>query len=314
MTRSRLLAYAQLLRLPNVFTAFADIALAGCATGLIVEQPGVFLLLCLSSGCLYLSGMVWNDWFDFAEDAKARPFRPLPSGRVATRTAVLIGVALLLAGLGFAALAGLPGAEVVGVKVYADGSLGGATCAVSSTYRQGAVTAEAEWNTPLTELAELIGEFHRRWLSVAVHVNGDEAVEAVVGIFATLLAQDPWPDHAHRLEHASFVPRRLAMTLSRLGLTVVTFTGYLRRLGGRLTDLYGAAALSDVAPIAALLQGGVRVMGSSDFPCGPLEPIEGIDFLVRRIGVDGTPVNPAEGIELQDAVRLFSWSWSPSGP
>ena len=85
-----------------MFTAFADIALAGCATGLITERPGVLLLLCLASGCLYLAGMVWNDWFDFAEDAKARSFRPLPSGRITTGTAVRLGGTLMMLGLAFA--------------------------------------------------------------------------------------------------------------------------------------------------------------------------------------------------------------------
>jgi 4-hydroxybenzoate polyprenyltransferase len=67
------------------------------------------LLLALASGCLYLAGMVWNDVFDRAEDAQARPFRPIPSGRVSVRTAVILGVLLMASGLGFAALAGFPG-------------------------------------------------------------------------------------------------------------------------------------------------------------------------------------------------------------
>jgi 4-hydroxybenzoate polyprenyltransferase len=90
----RLLAFAQLLRLPNVFTAFADICLAGAATGAVTDRPGTFVLVLLASGCLYLAGMVLNDYFDRHEDAKARPFRPIPSGRVRQTTA--FGLALLL--------------------------------------------------------------------------------------------------------------------------------------------------------------------------------------------------------------------------
>jgi 4-hydroxybenzoate polyprenyltransferase len=51
--------------------------------------------------------MVWNDWFDRAVDARERPSRPLPSGRVAPRTAVRLGSGLLAAGVAFAGLAGL---------------------------------------------------------------------------------------------------------------------------------------------------------------------------------------------------------------
>lgn len=112
---SRRLAFAQLMRLPNVFTAFADIALAACIGAALAPgfPPSTFwlrvLLIALASGSLYLAGMVWNDVFDFDEDAKARPFRPLPSGRIAKRTAVRIGVALVALGLAFAGAAGVPG-------------------------------------------------------------------------------------------------------------------------------------------------------------------------------------------------------------
>ena len=94
MNNNRLLAYAQLLRLPNVFTSFADIALAGCAVGIFTDNPLSLLLLFAASGSLYLGGMVWNDVFDRAEDGRDRPFRPIPSGRIKLRTAIGIGCLL----------------------------------------------------------------------------------------------------------------------------------------------------------------------------------------------------------------------------
>jgi heme O synthase-like polyprenyltransferase len=114
MPHPRLLAFAQLLRLPNVFTAFADIALATCAGAAVMPDVPVSFwasaaMLALASGSLYLAGMVWNDVFDRGEDAEARAFRPIPSGRVKVRTAVLLGIGLIALGLGFAMLAGLPG-------------------------------------------------------------------------------------------------------------------------------------------------------------------------------------------------------------
>ena len=103
----RFLPYAQLLRLPNVFTAFADVLLGTLATAAWVVQPAGSALLLLASGCLYCSGMVWNDYFDFAEDKRDRPFRPLPSGKISRRTAAWLAAGLLLAGCAFAALAGI---------------------------------------------------------------------------------------------------------------------------------------------------------------------------------------------------------------
>jgi 4-hydroxybenzoate polyprenyltransferase len=107
MSDSRWLAYAQLLRLPNVFTAFADIALGVIvAQALPIEDTArpwwVWLGLFGASGCLYLAGMVWNDIFDRQEDARTRPYRPLPSRRVSLRAAVLLGSGLLMVGIALA--------------------------------------------------------------------------------------------------------------------------------------------------------------------------------------------------------------------
>jgi 4-hydroxybenzoate polyprenyltransferase len=105
----RFLPYAQLLRLPNVFTAMADICLAAFAVGALSSQLPAFFLLLLASSCLYCAGMVWNDYFDLEEDKRDRPLRPLPTGKVSLRTAALLGTALLLAGVSLAALAGTAG-------------------------------------------------------------------------------------------------------------------------------------------------------------------------------------------------------------
>lgn len=121
----RFLPLARLLRLPNVFTALADIALGLCATYAL--SPGVVddafawkaALLLAASGCLYSAGMVWNDYFDFAEDKRDRPFRPLPSSRIAIRTAVGIGAVLLLGGWACAAATGRTGAVVGGALAVA---------------------------------------------------------------------------------------------------------------------------------------------------------------------------------------------------
>src|SRR5262245_13729627 len=98
--------YARLVRLPNLPTALADIALAALAVGALPERWVGFLLLLSSSACLYMAGMVFNDVFDAEEDRRERPDRPIPSGQVHAREAVLLGVVLLVFGVLFAFAAG----------------------------------------------------------------------------------------------------------------------------------------------------------------------------------------------------------------
>jgi 4-hydroxybenzoate polyprenyltransferase len=93
------LAYLQLLRLPNVFTAWADVSMGSLlASGGAVEAR-FFLPILLSSSCLYLAGMVLNDVCDYQQDCRERPMRPLPSGRIRQSEATSLGIVLLLIGV-----------------------------------------------------------------------------------------------------------------------------------------------------------------------------------------------------------------------
>jgi 4-hydroxybenzoate polyprenyltransferase len=94
-------AYLELLRVPNLFTAAADVAM-GFLFVRRVWAPGdgwLLGLLVLASCLLYASGVVLNDLFDFAVDTHQRPERPLPSGRVSLRAARRLGWGLLLSGV-----------------------------------------------------------------------------------------------------------------------------------------------------------------------------------------------------------------------
>jgi 4-hydroxybenzoate polyprenyltransferase len=92
-------AWWQILRAANVFTAISNV-IAGF---LLVQgnwQPfGPLLLLMLTSALLYEAGMLLNDVCDADLDAKERPERPIPSGRIAKSSAKRVGSALLLGGV-----------------------------------------------------------------------------------------------------------------------------------------------------------------------------------------------------------------------
>jgi 4-hydroxybenzoate polyprenyltransferase len=111
---STLQSYLELLRLPNVFTAIADVAmgfffvLAGTAgANWAFDAAGwprpvgmvTFGLLAAASALLYSSGMVLNDVFDIELDREEQPYRPLPSGRIPIKSARWLGWQLLSLGI-----------------------------------------------------------------------------------------------------------------------------------------------------------------------------------------------------------------------
>jgi 4-hydroxybenzoate polyprenyltransferase len=99
---STLRTYARLCRFPAVFTAMADIFLGYLLTHPSLNPPQKFLGLLASSSGLYLAGMVLNDVFDREIDAKERPNRPIPSGKVPLKNAIGLAVLLIAVGTGAA--------------------------------------------------------------------------------------------------------------------------------------------------------------------------------------------------------------------
>ena len=104
------LAWLKLMRLPTVFTALTNI-LCGYLISTserdlptILSQPELWLLL-LSSAGLYLGGMVLNDVFDADLDARQRPERPIPSGRISRGSAGMFGGVLVAGGVAAAGAA-----------------------------------------------------------------------------------------------------------------------------------------------------------------------------------------------------------------
>jgi 4-hydroxybenzoate polyprenyltransferase len=99
-------SYLRLMRIPNVFTAFANVT-----AGVFLARGGQIeprdALVIVASGCLYCAGMVWNDYCDRQIDAQERPDRPIPAGEVTPRAAAALGGVLCALGLALTARHGL---------------------------------------------------------------------------------------------------------------------------------------------------------------------------------------------------------------
>jgi len=93
-----LIVYLKLGRVSNLPTVWSN-ALAGVLLAGGRPSPGAWVLLLLALSAFYLGGMYLNDAFDRAIDARERPERPIPSGRVSAVRVFSIGFGLLAAGV-----------------------------------------------------------------------------------------------------------------------------------------------------------------------------------------------------------------------
>ena len=105
--QSLLMAWARLLRLANVPTAWTNVLVAFLFAHGSWNPTGELVLFLLATSCLFCGGMVLNDVFDAEVDAVERPSRPIPSGVISMAAAWLVAIGLLLLGFAFAVAAGM---------------------------------------------------------------------------------------------------------------------------------------------------------------------------------------------------------------
>lgn len=147
-----------------------------------------------------------------------------------------------------------------------------------------------------------------RGLQVAIHCLGGWAIEQGLNALERALERFPAPRAPHRIEHFGEPAREQIARAAALGIMVVYQPSFLYQSGER-----AAAALAELgsdvppAPLRTMLDEGVQVAASSDFPCAPLEPLNGLYSLVSRRTRDGVAtVAPEEAISALEGLRLYT--------
>lgn len=185
---------------------------------------------------------------------------------------------------------------VIGLKAFADGTLGSRTARLLDEY------ADDPGNRGvLIELAAegRLGDWARAvagaGLSPAVHAIGDEAVRAVLDVFDTLD-----PASRPRLEHAQHVddrdlPRFAGRIASMQPLHKAFDGGYaLRRLGAR--------RLGTAFRFRGLADAGARLAFGSDWPVVSFDPLAGIRAAVTGLTTEGEPFATHENLTPAEAL------------
>ena len=156
--------------------------------------------------------------------------------------------------------------RVVGLKLFADGSLGARTARLSRDYSD-APGVRGKLLLASREIVALARPLVEKGFRVAVHAIGDEALAHVAEAFERLGGGGRL-----RVEHASVAGDREVAALGDLGVWVVVQPRFRvsdwwidRRLGDRLWMAYR---------FRSLLAAGARLALSTDSPVEPIDPAE----------------------------------------
>lgn len=189
----------------------------------------------------------------------------------------------------------------VGVKMMLDGALSGGTCRCRSPYRSATGTDNGLSILTPEEFERTVRALHAEGTRVAVHANGDDAVETVLDVFESL------PDRSirNRIEHCSIVDDALVARLAASRTIAVPFGPFVTLHGEKLTEYYGERTAMMCAH-RSLREAGVEVAGSSDFPLAPADPLLALHSLTTRTTARGTIVGAGQRIGVREALDVYT--------
>lgn len=195
--------------------------------------------------------------------------------------------------------------RVCGVKTFVDGAIGGRTCLMEEPF-EGSSDDYGIQTRSTEDLTDVVNQAQEMGSRVCVHANGDRAINLILDVFEKARERHSRPNLHHRIEHCTIVTEDIMQRMLRSGIIAVPFGSYVDYHGANLLDWYGEHRLQRMFAHRWFLDAGVGVAGSSDYPCGPFEPLRAIQSCVTRTGFDGAPIGLNQKIEPMEALWLYT--------
>lgn len=192
------------------------------------------------------------------------------------------------------------------LKLIADGSIQGYTGCLCQPYHDRPEVFGTEVIAP-PELNELVARAHSAGFQVAIHTNGDKAIDNALDAFEAALREAPRLDHRHRLEHAQTVREDQLERMQRLGVVASVFVNHVWYWGDRHRDRFlGPDRASRISPLRSFADHGVPFALHCDDPVTPIDPLFTIWAAVNRVTRDGEELGPDQCVDIATAVRGYT--------
>jgi predicted amidohydrolase YtcJ len=237
----------------------------------------------------------------------------LREGKLKTRIAFYVPIAgsepVLALGLkpGF----GNDRLKFLGLKGFADGSLGSATAYFFEPYAddpKGRGLLHGQM-FPEGVMERRVLAADKAGLQVAIHAIGDRANAIVLDIFEKAAATEGPRDRRFRIEHAQHLRPEDAARFGRLE-TIASVQPYHLIDDGRWAETkIGPARAKMTYAFRSLLDAGARLAFGSDWPVAPMDPIMGLYAAVTRRTLDErNPAGwvPEQKIPLEEALKAYT--------
>ena len=193
------------------------------------------------------------------------------------------------------------------VKIFADGSFGGRTAAVTRPYLGGEPDDRGLLCLEADDLSARVLDAHRAGFRMAVHAIGDAAIEEVLDAYEAALADTPDPDRRHRIEHCGWLRPDQMDRMAAMGVLPAPQPAFLRRFGDLYLSLAEGERVAASHPMRSWIERGLHPSASTDCPVVEIDPFANIHAMVTRETDRGTVLGPDQRLSVEEALHAYTY-------
>ena len=189
------------------------------------------------------------------------------------------------------------------IKAFSDGSPGGLTAYYSKPY---VIVPEGESKDyrgfPVYQrekLIKIVTEIHKKGFQMAIHCNGDQAIEDVLDAYEAALKTAP-REARHIAIHAQFSRKDQVQRMKKLGVIPSFYPDCIYYIGDLNKKQLGDERANFMNPVGYACDHGVTCTLHSDTPIAPIRPFLSVDCAVNRKTMSGVQL----GTEADKASRM----------
>lgn len=200
--------------------------------------------------------------------------------------------------------------RVGAIKSWHDGSNQGYTGYFTEPYHtpfKGDPTYRGYPSRTREELVALVRELHDAGYQIAIHGNGDAAIDDILHAYEQAQNANPRPDARHRIEHCQYVREDQLDKIAELGVTPSFFVGHVFYWGDRHRDIFlGPDRAAHISPLESARKRGIRFTVHDDTPVTPVDPLQLIWVAVNRTTKSGRVLGGDQRITTEQALRAVT--------
>lgn len=208
--------------------------------------------------------------------------------------------------------------KIGATKMFADGSIQGYTGYLTKPYHVIPEDHPPDYHghPALTrdELVKFVVSEHKAGKQIAIHGNGDAAIDDILYAYEQAQTEQPRPDARHIVVHSQTARDDQLDKMKALGVTPSFFSLHVYYWGDRHRDVFlGPDRAARISPARSAAQRNLRFTIHTDTPVVPMEPFRLMWAAVNRVTASGakldheeiTPVQALRAITIEAAWQAF---------